>query len=428
MKKNVFVTAVLMALFGVSCESNRGEILETAIIQEESVSSKDNNSLPVAQPTEHEDVALTRSDKDMISGNNGFSFDLFRESFLSIEDGNCFMSPLSVSAILGLISNGATGETRENITSTLGFSNNGIEEVNSFYTLSRTLGSWDPTTSWSTANSILIDKPFEVVDSFKKVAASIYDAQCESLDFSDQEVCSTHLNSWVAEKTEGLITSLPVTFSGNTAILTNAVYFKGAWSTRFDPNKTKEETFKGKNMSKVLMMSRSGLYSHYSDELLQAVTMPFGYDSFRMTFILPGKDESLTSLVSKMNSPEWDKLVTGGKTCLVDLGIPRFSTDFECAPKSALTKIGMEMAFGSKANYSEMIKNNATTLSDLLHKARITVDENGAEAAAVTSVMATSGKEEYESARFYADSPFMYIISEASSGLILFIGSYSGVI
>lgn len=432
-KKYISTPYPLMALLAIAVLASCGRI-DDPIITEEPVVEEIQEEIQETQEEkieliERRDVPLTKAQETMLAGNNEFAFSLFRECYSASESKSedCFISPLSVTSVLSLLSNGAKGQTNSNITSVLGFGSVGSEEANDFYGVVKEIGSLDPSSKFSLANSILLDRPYSLAPDFKEVSDNVYDALCENLDFTDQEGCSQHLNSWVAKQTNNLIESVPVQFSGNVSVITNTVYFKGLWKDKFKESSTIEEDFHGADVKKVPMMSRVGACRFCSKDDYSAVVLPYGNEAFQMTVILPAEGTSLNQFVKGMDSEKWSGLESSMRDVNVSVKLPRFTTEWSSSIVPELQALGMDVALARSADFSGMIQGSADIfLSDVYHKSKIIVNESGTEAAAVTSGIATSAGPGAKIPELHADRPFMYVISEISTGAIMFLGSYSG--
>ena len=164
------------------------------------------------------------------------------------------------------------------------------------------------------------------------------------------------------------------------------------------------------------------------DGLCSAVCLPYGNQAYRMILMLPSKGKTLEDLKNGLTPESWERLNNmSGAT--VDVKMPSFESEFGTkSVRDVLEKMGISAAFsGSLADFSGMT-NEKVCISDVLHKAKIKVDEEGSEAAAVTDVTmkATSAGPSGSNKEFHADRPFLYAITEVSTGAIFFIGQFTG--
>ena len=226
--------------------------------------------------------------------------------------------------------------------------------------------------------------------------------------------------------------------------LLNAIYFKADWASKFDQKNTKEETFTTEKGSTTLpMMHQNVLISYLKTNTYSAVILPYGSSLWNMTILLPEKGKTTDDIINEvtqssiLNNPGWCE--TGGnffKGYEVDLKLPRYETDsdtdkLEGGLVGLMQKMGIKLAFDS---YLAEIPNMCewpVYIDMMRQKAKIKVNEDGSEAAAITIVGMKMGSMdnkpiEYPKAIFHANRPFVYVIREASSGVILFVGKFTG--
>ena len=226
--------------------------------------------------------------------------------------------------------------------------------------------------------------------------------------------------------------------------LLNAIYFKADWASKFDSKNTKEETFTTETGSTTLpMMHQYVLISYLKTNTYSAVILPYGNSLWNMTVMLPEEGATIDDLIKQVtlsrlpNNPGW-MCGTGGyfyQGYEVDLKLPRFETSSdtdELGLVELMKKMGIKQAFDSDfAEIPNMCEDRNLYISMMRQKAKIKVNEEGSEAAAVTvaGVNATTAvsPQEYPKATFHANRPFVYVISEASSGVILFVGKFTGI-
>ena len=189
----------------------------------------------------------------------------------------------------------------------------------------------------------------------------------------------------------------------------------------FDKAATRDEKFRNLagSTAKVGMMHQTLDASYGENDFGQAVSLPYGNGKFVLTVYLPKKDDALATL------PEADRLPRTGETCHVILSLPRFETENTVEMKDLLVAMGLPVG-----PYTELVENDTAVISQVIHKANITVNETGTEAAAVTVIemkYTSAGPDpEPRTVKFTADHPFLYTISETTSGVILFTGLYNG--
>lgn len=396
---------------------------------------KEDITIPAEELIERKDFVLTRSQQEFVQANNGFALELFKRVSQSEKGQNLLISPLSVTIDFGMVNNGAVGKTQQEIYETLGYKDGSVDGLNDFCrTMMEQSSAVDPSTTLEIANAGIINKMYPgLKDSFTKTVKSVYDAEVIYKDFSKEDIKSL-VNNWCKEKTHGMIPELltqPVSPSEYAHFL-NAVYFKGIWTNKFKKDDTKNEKFTredGSTMTVKMMHQKDNFNLGGIDGLCSALSLPYGNQAYRMTILLPYKGESLGNLINTLDADAWKSLKMYGFE--VDVKIPSFETEYYITLKDILQEMGIKRAFGvgGSPDFSAM-SSYPIFISDVLHKARIKVDEEGSEAAAVTDIVFWLGAANpgatpptYE---FHADRPFLYVITEVSTGAIYFIGQYTG--
>lgn len=381
------------------------------------------------------DIVLTKAQAEFVKANNGFALDLFRNVARESKGESLLISPLSVTIDFGMVNNGAVGQTQREIYETLGYKESSVEGLNDFcQTMMTQSAAVDPSTKLEIANAAVINKMYPgLKDSFTKTVKSVYEAEVIYKDFSKDDIKKL-VNDWCDKKTHGMIPELlkePVN-PGEYAHFLNAVYFKGIWSSKFKKDDTKNETFTCDDGSKttVRMMHQKNRFNYGAiPDLCMAVSLPYGNQAYRMTLLLPMEGKSLADVTEKLDAGAWGKLEMIGFD--VDVKIPSFESEYFVSLSEILQTMGIRQAFGvgGTPDFSAMTT-APIFISDVLHKAKIKVDESGSEAAAVTDIVmefASAGTPytppTYE---FHADRPFLYVITEVSTGAIYFIGQYTG--
>ena len=410
----VFFFTALVALGIVSCE-------------------KEDMTIPVEDLIPRKDFVLTKAQAEFIQSNNGFALDLFRQVSQSEDGKNLLISPLSITIDFGMVNNGAVGTTQQEIYETLGYKESSVDGLNAFCrTMMEQSAAVDPSTTLEIANAAVVNKMYPgLKDGFTKTVKEVYDAEVIYKDFSKEDIKSL-VNNWCKEKTHGMIPVLltdPVQ-ADEYAHFLNAVYFKGIWSNKFKKEDTEKETFTREDGSKmtVNMMHQMDKFNYGGiPGLCSAVSLPYGNQAYRMTLLLPYEGKTLSQLIEALDIKVWDNLSMNGVD--VDVKIPSFETEYFVSLRGILPRMGIKQAFSPTADFSSMSSTPNLFIGDVLHKARIKVDEEGSEAAAVTDIVMDYGAipgQSPSSFTFHADRPFLYVITEVSTGVIYFIGQYTG--
>ena len=375
------------------------------------------------------DISLTDEERQLVKSNNDFAIRLFRQAR---DEKSSVISPLSITYALGMMNNGAAGQTQQEINDVLGFGEAGADGINQFCRkmLSES-GTLDKETRVDIANTIYVNSHWgiELQAPFVQKANEYYDAQPETRDFYDG-VTRDVINQWSSDHTEGMVKEIlsKDEFDKDTeSYLLNALYFKGPWTTKFDPNNTVEESFNGGAVVPMMHIPRGEFmggaeFAYTENDLYQAIKLPYGNEAYQMTVILPQPDKTIDDVLDKMDGQNWQ---FHGRGTIVDLKLPRFETEASTDLKPVMSALGMPTAFILDLAEFPDFCNMPTFIGLMKQVAKINVNEEGTEAAAVTVIGAeTSGMPDI--ADFHATRPFIYIISERSTGIIFFIGQYMG--
>ena len=368
------------------------------------------------------DISLTDEEQQLVESNNDFAFRLFRQAR---DENSCILSPLSITYALGMLNNGAAGKTQQEINDVLGFGEAGADGINQFCRkMLNEAPTLDAETKAEIANTIFVNSNWglELKEPFVQKANDYYDAQPEARDFYDG-VTRDVINQWGSDHTQGMIKEVLTKDEFDkdaVSYLLNALYFKGAWAKKFNPDYTKDEPFNEGEI--VSMMHILDKFQYTDNDLYQAVKLPYGNGAYLMTVILPREGKTISDVLSQMDGKNW-QFKDG--TPDVDMKLPRFEVNTSLNLKPIMSALGMPTAFNPiDADFSEFC-NIPTYIGLMKQVARIIVNEEGTEAAAITIIgEVASGMPHYS--QFYATRPFLYIISEQSSGCIFFIGQYMG--
>lgn len=352
-----------------------------------------------------------------------FAFGLFQEVVSNDGSDVVFISPMSASLALSMTANGASETTQQEMLSALGFDCS-IKEVNEYNRSVMDLFASEPDgVELNAANSIWVSDAFPLKGRFCRKVRKNYDAMVTNLDFADPASVSV-INRWCADNTAGRIDKMIEAIDPTTQLyLLNALYFKGLWTSPFDAALTHEDTFHGdSNDSQVKFMHNKAYFPYYSGTEGSMVELPYGEEgNFVMDVLMPADGISVDDFVSALDKELLDKLSGSLQTDEIRLTLPSFKAEYEITLNDVLQRLGMKEAFTSSADFSAMSKDNLM-ISEVKQKTFIEVNEEGSEAAAITSVgmMRTSlGPEPFS---FTVDRPFVFLIRERTSGTLLFMG------
>lgn len=401
--------AALMMITAVSCEKADG--------------GKDNGE------NSYKPLELTTKASSYIQKGNTFTFD-FIERINKEAKEDYVISPLSMQFLLGMLLDGANGETAAQIANVLGYGAGEVEEVNKFcLSMLEQLPELDKKTTLNIANAIFVDDGWPLNKSFVSTVGKYFKAEVSNLDFSDNAASLKAINGWSNTHTNGMIPKvLDEVDQRMLAYLMNAVYFKSQWVYQFSKDATSDDLFfdEDGNFGTVKMMKQVSEVPYHENDRYQMVRLPYGNGAFSMIILLPKGDYKVSDITAELKNTDWDRLRTKPAEVEIDLWIPKFETKFKIRLNDILSAMGMPLAF-TAADFSAMSP-AASRLSFVQQDAVIKVDEEGSEAAAVSVAAIEKNATSVGPMRpiFHADHPFIYIITEQSTGAVLFAGRYSG--
>jgi len=368
-----------------------------------------------------------------VAANNEFAVDMYGQ--LSGGEGNVFFSPTSMYAAFSMLYEGARGETADQLRDAFGFEPEDEARHEAAAHLMASLNRGDGHSVLEMANSLWIDKDFDIYDSYVDVVRDTYLADTERLDFTDESDLGAveRINGWAAEKTRGKIPEVlsPGDVNADTmAAILNAIYFKGTWVTQFPPEDTSESKF-WKNAAASTdadFMNVFGTFGYGVHDGVQVLRMPYQGDRLSMLVILPTERDGIGKMEGRLSADllrEWRDTLQETE---VTVSFPKFEAKTTYDLIGHLKSLGVVDVFDETAADLSGI---ASTLFENLyvkkavHGAYVQVNEEGTEAAAVTAMLiyaddATSGPPS-----FVADRPFMFLIQDDESGAVLFMGRVS---
>ena len=397
------------------------------------------NNQPAQAPIEFKQYAVAKTSSETVNAASQFAFELYNQ-YKNTND-NIFFSPYSISSALEMTYEGARGKTASEIQSVFHYPADSQTRIGSFAKLYSEINPKNVTYQLSAANALWAQKTYPFDPNYIKTIETYYGGKATNLDFvSDAEASRQTINSWVSSKTNAKI---PELFAKGTLdestrlVLTNAVYFKGKWSTPFQKEATQEKEFTTAAQSKikVAMMNRQDDFGYSETANYQAIELPYENNELSMIVILPKTD--LLSKVLSNNAIEKNLTLNSFNTIkkslnseLVNVYLPKFKFDTGYDMNKTLVAMGMSAAFNpDNADFTGMYDKSKVGenlyIGLVVHKAYIDVYEEGTEAAAATGVgMATLGMQmdPPQPKIFNADHPFIFAIVHNQSGSILFMG------
>ena len=375
----------------------------------------------------------TSEQSSLVEGNSAFAFELYNA--LKGEEGNLFYSPYSISLALAMTYVGARGETAQQIADTLQFLLEQDRLHPAFNWLDAELagrgegaqGRDGEGFRLNIVNAIWGQKDYEFLSDFLDVLAENYGAGLRILDFiTETEESRLTINDWVYNQTEERIEDLipPGAIDALTRlVLTNAIYFNAAWEYPFDEAMTADGPFYLLDGAQVTMpmMRQTESFGYTEGEGYQAVELRYDGGELSMVILLPesGKFEASEEGLAAQQVTD---IVSDLQPIEVALTMPQFEFDSEFSLKDTLAEMGMPVAFSSGADFSGVTGNRDLFITDVVHKAFVSVDEAGTEAAAATAVIVGLTSLPDPPVEVTMDRPFIFLIRDVETGAILFVG------
>ena len=374
----------------------------------------------------------------LAAGLNQFAFD--RHADLSGKGPkNRFFSPYSIALALAMAYAGAEDDTAKEMAAVFHYPPALNDLHQTMFSLERAVSpppDWQPDMGdafeLKIANALWGQKGYPFLESYLDTIAAAYGAGIKLLDFKYYDTAREIINYWVTEQTEERINDLlpPGSLSPFTRlVITNAIYFHAGWVKEFSKYRTEMGDFyplSGETGS-VEMMTQTDSFDFYSDEDLQMVVLPYAGYQTSMILVMPKQKDYFTWL-KHFDLGALDSLLAGQRYGDVILTMPKFKIEDDFSVRDSLRSLGMKDAFNVyQADFSQMVDADVEPIfiSDVVHKAYVSVDEEGTEAAAATAIMAVGAafeEEEPQPVPLVFDKPFFFLIRDESSGAILFMG------
>ena len=373
-------------------------------------------------------LQLPEKSQQIIQQSNKFGIDLFKATSQTEAD-NLMLSPLSASTALTMLLNGCNNETYNQIHQMLGYEDMTIAEVNETYqSLVTQLLEADPEVQLALANAVWYRQDFIVKPPFLHVMDSSFNAHVEKLDFSLPSALEK-INGWASDNTNGKIPKVMDEISSDAVMfLMNALNFKGTWTQQFDKDQTSMKPFYPDNGSPInvsTMFGKIPVKTHASSDY-RAIELTYGRTNFSMVIIVPAN--SLAGFLETFDNIHWQTITTAFddnlNTSEIDVSLPKFKFTYEKVLNDQLASLGMTDAFDSELADLSGISDNDIFVSFVKQNTFVDVNEEGTEAAAVTIVaIDKTSAGGPQKVAFYVNRPFLYTITEKSTGAVLFMGT-----
>ncbi len=359
---------------------------------------------------------------------NDFGFRIFPVLAQSPVKDNVFISPYSIATALKMTYNGAGTETREAMARCLGISEIPVAQLNAGeQMLAERLMNIDPKVELIIANSLWARKEITFNRKFLDVNRNFYRAEITALEFEDPNTADK-INNWVKNKTRGKINKIVDRIKPEAVLfLINAIYFKGKWQNQFDQQDTRDDDFYLTDgmRQQVKMMRQSARFNYLETDDFQAVELPYGNGRTSMFIFLPRETVGLDGFLKRLTLDNWQVWLSLFVSREGELLLPRFKMEYKTSLNDALTQLGMGIAFDlERADFSLMgTGQRRFAIGDVKHKSFVEVNEEGTEAAAVTSVEMVLAAVPQNRFRMVVNRPFFFLIRDNEMGTVLFLGA-----
>jgi serine protease inhibitor len=390
--------------------------------------------LAAGTPAQAEGGTAVEPAAALVKGNSEFAFDLYGR--LRARDGNVVFSSYSISNALAMTYAGARGPTAMQMAATLHFPFEDERLHRAFAALIRDLNgeALGRRAELYVANALWPQTGLPMNADFQAIAKKHYRVGLTPLDFKRApEKARATINTWVEQQTQDRIKDLvaegvltPIT----RLVLTNAIYFKGRWMRPFPAEATRKDKFTlspGRAVDVPLMRQR-GTFRYLDSSSVQALELLYEAGELSMVALLPRSVDGLSELERTLTAARLSDWVAQMTNHRVDVTLPKFKATAQFDLKQALSELGMPLAFSAaKADFSGITKAEPLSLSAVIHKAYVDVNEEGTEAAAATApvAVAASAPRPLPEAVFRADHPFFFVIRDGRTGSLLFAGRVS---
>lgn len=377
----------------------------------------------------------------LVTGNNDFAFDFYQRTAAG-NDSNLIFSPFSISQAFGMLFAAGRSDTEQQIASAMHYTLPQDDLHPAFSALNADLGSRKTPDAASEgerlqltiANSLWAQQDFPLRDAYIELMNTYYDGGLNLMDFvRAPEQARETINAWIEDQTENKIEDMipPGTIDSDTRmVLVNAIYFNGSWLYPFQEYATQEDSFTllDGTTTTVPMMAQQESFRYTAGNGFQAIELPYFGGDIAMLIVLPDEGEFAT-MQSRLDGAQFDAIRSAVSSQDIMLTMPRFEFETSLNLRVALTAMGMLDAFDPQnADFSGMFDPAAVAgnlfVTAALHKAFISVDEAGTEAAAATAIVMgiTSAPIQQEPIMLRLDRPFIYAIYDQQTGAILFLG------
>ncbi|XP_053689988.1 serine protease inhibitor 42Dd-like isoform X2 [Sabethes cyaneus] len=366
-------------------------------------------------------------DTQFVRKTNDFALELYKQ-IISNEDKNIIISPFSISTCLAFAAMGAAGATADDMFSALKYGSSS-EKLKVAENYGKTIGSLFDNNSLKIANKMYVMEQYSIKPDFHDIAVNSFQSEAESINFADNSKAAKTINEWVEAKTNNKIHDLisPDALDEFTRmVLVNAIHFKGTWTHQFNPASTRPMPFwvSATESVDVQMMNTKKHFKHgiFEELGLTMLELPYSGSDVTMVILLPDERDGLKRIEDTLLNIDITDLMTKMYTQEVEVFLPKFKIEFNVDLQETLEKIGMGRIFTDQADFSGLLnQSDPLKVSKVIHKAFIEVNEEGAEAAAATGMIAMAMCY-IEPTMFVVDRPFYFALFKKQQNYVIFNG------
>lgn len=379
------------------------------------------------KPVDKTPIQLTRGEEKIVAGSNSFAFGLISQFSTNLRTDNCIISPYSLTHLLGMAANGASQEAADEILSVI-CDGATLEELNALnYKTAFRLPNQDEHASVSVSNLLWLNSQYKVCPAFGKVLNDLYGAEVLQ---SPPNQAYDAVDGWTVRNSNGLLHAdiLPL----KDFLLSNIVYFKNCWTVPFISELTKVAPFTNIDGTEAEVdMMRLGIETAYGAfEDFKVLNLPYGNRSFNFYVLMPAKlkfPKNLYDFTGTLTAERWNEMKAEMKEESVDITLPKFSLSFKFGQfEYPLAAMGIRRLFADQDALCSIAQNKTDFAAPVVEQTVVfSIDEDGSEAVGKSDMFPFTwdgSSHEVEWVDFVCDQPFMFIVEEKNTNVMLFMG------
>ncbi|XP_054548677.1 corticosteroid-binding globulin [Talpa occidentalis] len=371
------------------------------------------------------DVSPRGPHRNLAPNNVDFAFSLYKYLVASTPGKNVFISPVSISMVLAMLSLGARGDTRAQILQGLGFNLSEISEAEihqSFRHLHRLLGESDTSLEMTMGSALFLDHSLELPELFLADTRRYYELEALKTDFQDWARTDRQIKEHIKNKTQGKISDLFMELDGPASlILVNYIFFTGTWAQPFDPESTREGDFhvNADRVVTVPMMFQSSAIKYLDDPELPCQLVQLDYTGNGTAFLILPDEGEIDTVITALSRDTIQRWSTSLNSSWVDLYVPKVSLSGAHDLRGIMADMGIADLLNNQTDFSGITQEARLEVSKVVHEAGLQLEEKGVKAAGAPRVRQDEGAEP-RTLRF--DRPFVVMVFDNFTWSSLFLG------